>query len=101
VAEPYKIDHPLFGIVERTAPGEYGDLIDLKPVTLRGAEIPTTLYYTSSSMAALSQQSLDPFAKLAQRIVTHQVALLLAGYRMPKDSDVIVTHFQHRKVGLT
>jgi hypothetical protein len=68
MAEPYVIDHPLFGTVEIGAPDEYGELIDLESIKVSAAEIPTTLFYSSVSMAKLTQQSLDSFAVLAKRI---------------------------------
>jgi hypothetical protein len=68
MAKLYVIDHALFGRVEIVAPDDLGELIDLKAVTFRGNEVPTTLFYTSDSMAKLTPQSLDAFALLAPRL---------------------------------
>jgi hypothetical protein len=68
MAKPYVIDHALFGKVEIVAPDDFGELIELKALTFRGNEVPTTLFYTSDSMAKLTPQSLDAFALLAPRL---------------------------------
>jgi hypothetical protein len=67
MAKPYVIDHALFGKVAIIATDD-SELIDLKAVTFRATEVPTTLFYTSDSMAKLTPQSLDAFALLAPRL---------------------------------